>query len=200
MDNFEKVEKLRERANVSYEDAKQALENNNWDILDAVIYLEKEGKIKSNKGADFTTETENTCFEKKIELEEEKCVGFGELMKKFGKWCKKWIDKANRNDFRVEQKGKELLKIPVTLLVIFLLFAFWVVLPLLVTGLFFDMRYSFVGPDVRSIDIDLNKAMDSAATAAETIKNEVNNASNNTSNNTSDSESNNESKGVKLEK
>lgn len=40
MDNFEKVEKLREKANVSYEEAKQALENCNWDILDAMIYLE----------------------------------------------------------------------------------------------------------------------------------------------------------------
>ena len=36
MDNFEKVEKLREHANVSYEEAKQALENSNWDILDAM--------------------------------------------------------------------------------------------------------------------------------------------------------------------
>ena len=34
MDNFEKVEKLREHANVTYEEAKEALENSNWDILD----------------------------------------------------------------------------------------------------------------------------------------------------------------------
>ena len=30
MDNFEKVEKLREHANVTYEEAKEALENSNW--------------------------------------------------------------------------------------------------------------------------------------------------------------------------
>ena len=34
------------------------------------------------------------------------------------------------------------------------------------------MRYHFAGPDVRSVDIDLNKAMDSAAEAAENIKSE----------------------------
>ena len=44
MDQFEKVEKLRERADVSYEEAKEALENSNWDILDAMIYLEQNGK------------------------------------------------------------------------------------------------------------------------------------------------------------
>lgn len=41
MDNFEKLEKLREHANISYEETKQALENSNWDILDAMIYLEQ---------------------------------------------------------------------------------------------------------------------------------------------------------------
>ena len=34
------------------------------------------------------------------------------------------------------------------------------------------MRYQFCGPDVRSVDIDINRAMDSAAEAAESIKNE----------------------------
>ena len=65
---------------------------------------------------------------------------------------------------------------PITLLVVFLIFAFWVIVPLLVIGLFFNMRYQFAGPDIRSVDIDINKAMDSAAEAAENIKNEFNNA------------------------
>ena len=47
MDNFEKVEKLVQKANVSYEDAKQALEEANGDMLDAMIALEKQGKVKA---------------------------------------------------------------------------------------------------------------------------------------------------------
>ena len=39
MEHLEKVEKLRERANVSYEDAKEALEASEWDLLDAMVYL-----------------------------------------------------------------------------------------------------------------------------------------------------------------
>ena len=40
MDNLEKVEKLREKTGVSYEEAKAALEATNYDVLDAIIYLE----------------------------------------------------------------------------------------------------------------------------------------------------------------
>ena len=45
MNEYEKVEKLREKANVSYEEAKAALEKCNWDLLDAIVLLEREGKI-----------------------------------------------------------------------------------------------------------------------------------------------------------
>ena len=40
MDHFEKVEKLRERANISYAEAKEALEKSNGDLLDAMACLE----------------------------------------------------------------------------------------------------------------------------------------------------------------
>ena len=46
MDNFEKVERLVEKANVSFEDAKAALDEANGDLLDAMIILEKRGKGK----------------------------------------------------------------------------------------------------------------------------------------------------------
>ena len=45
MTNLEMVETLREKANVSYEEAKTALEASNWDLLDAILLLESEGKI-----------------------------------------------------------------------------------------------------------------------------------------------------------
>ena len=38
MDNLEKVEKLREKTGVSYEEAKEALEANNYDVLDAIFF------------------------------------------------------------------------------------------------------------------------------------------------------------------
>ena len=45
MDFLEKVDRLRQRANVTYEEAKQALEQTGGDLLEAVILLEKQGKV-----------------------------------------------------------------------------------------------------------------------------------------------------------
>ena len=45
MDNLDKVEKLRERADISYDEARAVLEECEWDLLDAVIKLEEQGKI-----------------------------------------------------------------------------------------------------------------------------------------------------------
>lgn len=175
MDSFEKVEKLRERANVSYEEAKQALENSNWDILDAMIYLEQCGKVHGPEQSSYTTQTEKV----KIEEDEKECrTNFSDNLRRFGNWCLKMVEKGNNNSFCVERDNREIFRVPITLLVVLLIFAFWVVVPLMVVGLFFNMRYRFAGPDVRSvdIDIDLNKAMDSAAEAAESIKNEFGSA------------------------
>lgn len=173
MDNFEKVEKLREHANVSYEEAKKALESSNWDILDAMIYLEQNGKVNGPDKASYTTQAQKVTIE--VDSKESKS-GFMDTLKRFGNWCVKWIEKGNNNSFCVEKENREIFRVPITLLVVLLIFAFWVVVPLLVVGLFFSMRYRFAGPDVRSVDIDINKAMDEAAEAAENIKNEFTNA------------------------
>ena len=58
MDEFEKVEKLREKANVSYEEARDALRASDGDILDAMVYLEKLGKVEAPKESSHTTSYE----------------------------------------------------------------------------------------------------------------------------------------------
>ena len=44
--NSEQIDELRKRANVTYEDAKNALEQNDGNIIEALVYLEKQNKIK----------------------------------------------------------------------------------------------------------------------------------------------------------
>ena len=58
MTNFEKVEKLVQKANVSYEEAKAALDKADGDLLDAVILLEKEGKTQAPRQSSYSTEYE----------------------------------------------------------------------------------------------------------------------------------------------
>ncbi|MGE5422994.1 MAG: DUF4342 domain-containing protein [Ignavibacteriales bacterium] len=45
--SLELIEMIRERAHVTYEEAREALESCNDDIIETLVYLEKQGKIKS---------------------------------------------------------------------------------------------------------------------------------------------------------
>lgn len=170
MDNFEKVEKLRERAGVSYEEAKEALEKSGWDILDAMIYLERNGKVKQEGAPSYTTKGGQKNMDFDFDSKEEKKVSVGKLLGRFFSWCGRWLEKGNNNSFCVERKGREIFRMPITVLVLLFLFSAGMVIWLLIIGLFFSMRYRFAGPDVTAVDI--NQAFDSAADAVENIKSE----------------------------
>ena len=45
MNHFEMAQTLREKTGISYEEARRALEQAGWDILEAMVALEKEGKL-----------------------------------------------------------------------------------------------------------------------------------------------------------
>ena len=72
----------------------------------------------------------------------------------------------------ISKEGRMILSVPVSLFVVLVLFAFWVVVPLMIVGLFFSMQYHFVGPDIHSVDVDINAAMDTVSKTAENLKNE----------------------------
>ena len=78
---------------------------------------------------------------------------------------------GNRNRFEVRRDDALLLEVPVTVLVLLLIFAFWVCIPLLVIGLFAGCRYSFSGDELGRESV--NQAMDKAAEAVERVKEEV---------------------------
>lgn len=83
----------------------------------------------------------------------------------------KLFRKGNTNSFEV-LKGEEIkASFPISILALLLIFAFWVTLPLIIIGLFFGLRYRFVGPEFKSNTV--NDAMNSAADAAEEIKKSV---------------------------
>ena len=170
MDELEKVERLRERATVSYEEAKQALEACQWDLLDAMVYLERQGKVEAPEQSSYTTQYEEPKKLEEAVSNTEKEGGAGAVLNRFIDWCKRILKKGNENSFVVERQGKRVVSMPVTLLVMIAILAFWIIFWVLLIGLFFGCRYSFEGP--ASMTVDMNKAMDSAANAADTIKNE----------------------------
>lgn len=175
MATLENVERLRERANVTYEEAKEALEACGDDLLDAVIYLEGKGKVAAPiGGGSYSSDRQAPPPEydhiPKSPHEEPKGETFGQVMGRFFKFCGKIIDKGNKNMFDVWRNGQVVFSLPVTVLVVLMILFFWVVIPAAIVGLFFGFRYRFSGRDLD--DTVVNKAMDSAAHAADTLKEE----------------------------
>ena len=178
MENFEKVERLREKAKVSYEDAKAAMEACNYDMLDAMIYLEKQGKVNAGSTASYTTSSGTDTsqeFEKAQKNYEDSCqrTSFGEMLNKFGKWCGRMVQKSVEVDFCVTRNEKMILKVPVLALVLALLIAFWAFAILLIVGLFCDCKYYFQGMDTATIN--LNQICEKASETCENIKNDFQN-------------------------
>lgn len=182
MVTLEQVEKLREYANISYDEAKKALEKNDGDILQALIELEQEGKVKSPQGggkyvssaSDYEdSEKADASDKKKSNAEQQGHSTFKDNMNRFFNWLGKMIHKGNINSFVVQKHGENIVTLPVTVLVLLLMFVFWIIIPLLVVGLFFSFRYSFEGPDLGSDKV--NRVMDNVAQAAENIKQDVKN-------------------------
>ncbi|AGK96296.1 DUF4342 domain-containing protein [Clostridium pasteurianum] len=111
----ELIDELRKRANVSYEEAKEALEKCNGDLVEALIYLEKQNKVKSDEGSSFFN------------------------------IIKKIIKKGNTTKFIIKKKDNIILSLPVTIVVIITVFAPYVAVPGLILALITGHRFRFKG-------------------------------------------------------
>lgn len=80
MEHIDMMEKLREKANISLGEAKEVLERADWDMLEALVILEKEGKIQPLTTSVSTVENES-AYEK---------VESGFKNKKDSSWSRFW--------------------------------------------------------------------------------------------------------------
>lgn len=179
MVNLEQVEKLRGYANISFEEAKVALEETDGDILEAIVNLEKRGRInKPEGGGTFNSKSEEDESHEKENrgtgnnsYSKSEDSSFSKMVGKFFKGLGNLISKGNRNTFDVIKDKDIAMSIPITVMAILLIFTFWITIPLIIVGLFFGYRYRIIGPDLGKENV--NRAMDSVADAAENLKNEV---------------------------
>jgi len=176
MTEIEKVEKLCEKANVSFAEAKDALDMSGGDVLDALIYLEKQGKTSAPEGGGFYTGAEASSKKEKNSQRydygrnERNGSGesFSDLMRRFGRFCMKLIDKS-LNNYLVATKGDDqLFSVPILLLVLLLCISFWIIPFVFVITLFCGFRYHFTGEDLGKDSV--NSVMDSATDVVEDVK------------------------------
>ncbi len=170
MDQLEKVEKLRQRADVGYEDAKNALEACNWDMLDAMVYLERLGKVKKPEQTVYSTsyEDQSGYVSVKDKVKQQKATEGG-FCRKIGRLCKKLWQKGKDNYFCVGYKDEEVVRVPVWIFVLSLLFAWHIIVIIMIVSLFFDCHYSFAGKDDLS---KVNRFMSKANEMADKAKDE----------------------------
>ena len=176
MTDFEKAEKLREKADISFAEAKEALDKNGGDILDAMIYLERQGKSTIPAGGGYfsgvgTTALKNQdAYGGEDSRESDKSGGesFSDTMKRFGRFCMKVLTMGVTNFLDAAKGGDLIFSCPMIAVVFLLVFFFWITVPLFILSLFFGFRYRFRGPD---LDRDsVNSVMDSATDVAEDVK------------------------------
>jgi len=176
MTELEKAEKLREKADVTFAEAKEALDNSGGDILDALIYMENQGKVKVPagggffSGADMPAQTANSALSNNADSNNSESSGetFSDLMKRFGAFCLKMFNKGLNNYLEATKGDQHLFSCPVLIVVFLAAFFFWVTIPLFVISLFCGFRYRFSGADLGRDSV--NSVMDSASNVVDDVK------------------------------
>lgn len=174
---LEQVEQLKAKANVSYAQAKQALEYSGGNLLDALIYLEEGGAISRPKNTYHSTKTDTPPSQATVlvthaaatEPEKEK-FSFKTFFHRVRLWL---VD----NELEVWRRDEPVTSLPVLILILLMVFAFYVIIPLLIVGLFFGFRYRFSGPDLErdSINNVIRNVADTAEDLGRQIMDELRN-------------------------
>ena len=185
MDRFELVEKLVKSTGVGYEDAKAALEACGWDLLDAAVWLEKNGKIE-NKSNHFTTNPEQQQEQQKQQEEER----MKEERRKTSAGTSAGSSSSGNRIFHTiltkarqiimdnelvicKNNGEIFLEIPIWLAVVLLVVAFWPFLIVLVLVFILGFRFRLHGPDLGSEKVNriLSRAENAAGDFIDRMKN-----------------------------
>ena len=148
MEKYELVEKLVEKSGASYTEAKEALENCGWDLLDAMIWLEEKNGVGQNTGR-YTSEAGEPEFdgnENPYRSSRETSSTLWEKIKKLMKRIWKFL--VENRITMSDREEKEILTVPVLVVAILCLFSFGLVILAAIISLCFGCRYTFHGPDL----------------------------------------------------
>ena len=194
MENYQKVEQLVSKAGCSYEEAKTALEANGWDMIDAIVSLEREGKVKTEESGtavqyaeepvevvpDVTADEIEGSFDRKITYsykDDQGGAGKERSAKRERKLLSRIKSILTKNRMVVlKSNGQQIADLPIWIPIIALLAVFWATLIVAVIAMLFGCRFHFEGEDLGKTNI--NNTMDKATDYAEKVKNDFTNKTN----------------------
>ena len=147
MEQFEMADKLAEMTGVSYAEAKEALESCSWNMLDALLLLEREGRIPKRSSeyksaaSDRTEETYRQDTDDEA-LPQPRHLGLKGVLKSI------WNFLTLNTIVIRNNSGRVILSLPVLLAAIFMLASFWTLLVLVFVSFIFGCQYTFEGPQL----------------------------------------------------
>ena len=177
---LEMAERLKEKANVTYAQAKEALEYSGGNLLDALIYLEEKGTIPRDEGAYYSTKSETLpppaeplpaplpVRDKKEKKPSRPKRGGRRFFTALRRWL---ID----NELEIWRHNQPVTALPVLILLLLLGCAPWVTIPVLLLGLFAGFRYRFSGPDLENDSLNgvISSVADTAADLGQRVMDEL---------------------------
>ena len=112
---LEQIDLIMQRANVSYAEAKEALEHCNGDVVEALLYLEQNESIKTQKTVTST----------------DKVTSF--------------IDKLNATTFIMKKKERIYVNVPLSVALIAIILCFHVSILAIIIALILGIKISIIG-------------------------------------------------------
>lgn len=176
MEMLEKVDLLRERADVTYEEAKNALEQSGGDLLDAMVLLERQGKVNGPRQRTYSTEYEEQKdyirVRDKVEQQKRSAPSFGHTL---GHLFRTIILFIRHTVFQVTKDDYVLISMPTIVFGLLLLFFWEGLVPIMVIALFFGVRYEFDGTEsTKRANTVLNQAGEFADDLRDEFKKKTN--------------------------
>lgn len=128
---LEQIDLLIKRADVSYTDAKEALEATNGDLLEAILWLEKNGRIKSNHSTSSDLTAKATSF----------------------------IDKLNKTRFKMFKHHTTYVNIPLSIALILIIPTFYISIITLLISLIMGVKIELEGDNeiVEKVNASMDK-------------------------------------------
>jgi len=181
MTRLEMVEKIREKTGVTYEEARETLENSNWDMLDAIVAIEREN-MKDASAAEPEVQAEPVYVQPEPEVTapapKKRVVRratngeVGDKIASILRWLGNLIRKGEENHIEVTRKDESILKLSITSLVLLFMITWFVPAVLIVAGIFTGYKFHFVGTGIAGKIV--NSASEKASAKADEIKNKLN--------------------------
>ncbi len=169
MTRLEMVEKIKDKTGVTYDTARETLEQSNWDMLDAIVRLERakmeaDAPKESNEAPSAATEEEP----KKTKTRRQSSGEVGDKVAVAVRWIGNLISKGEQSHVEVYRKDDKLLSLSLTSAVLLMLLSWWIPLLLVVIGLFTGYKFKFSGGAAASRIV--NRAAEKASGKAEEFK------------------------------